>query len=422
MRSLTRVSAALCDWLLTAAALPPSSLLQVYLRPVSGKRVKKPSALDKHLRHVVLLQRANRQKAQQHAATVQHKHTQHRRFLDWGHRLRHAILHRGASSSRQQHRQERPSQPVTAPAAPAAGDLLQQQQEHADDTDHACADTLQSWKPVTAAAQVRELQESTRKQETLLCRSLPRVLDPSTLSTDYQTQHQQHQLLQKQEQQSCQHTSRGAAQAPAGQLSSPGKHNSQCGGGSSGTAAAGGQLHDDSGSLLDVDAFLDSLLQTASAAVPATAATAHPGATGSTDTLDSPASSTFQQQQQQCDSAKGIQQSSQAAAALHQERPTSSCSSRKGSSGRRGAGVPAWALSEAAAAEEEEETLLEFAEGLDFQVGRSVQELTATDSLRRTRCGCLPALLGPCQHCCAPELLPVGRFNHVAQPVRASQG
>lgn len=340
---------------------PDSSFLQVYVRPVSGKRAKKPSALDKHIRHVVLQQRANRQKAQQHAATVQHKHTQHQRFLDWGRRLRHAILRRGASSSRQ-HRQERPAQPMTAPAAPAAGDPQQQQQQHADDADHACADTLQSWRPVAAAAQVRELQESTRKQETLLRTSLPRVLDPSTLSTDHQTQHHQQQLLQEQGQ-AWKHNSRAAARAPAG-LSSPSKQNSQCVGGS-GTAAAEGQLHGDSGSLLDVDAFLDSLLQTASAA-PATAAPAHTGASAA-GPLNPSASSTLQQQQQQRDNVKSGQESSQAAA-LHQQRPASTCSSRKGS-GRRGGSVPAWVLSEAAAAEAEEETLLEFAQGLNFQVG-----------------------------------------------------
>lgn len=343
-----------------SSSLTTTSFPQVYVRPVSGKRVKKPSALDKHLRHVVLQQRANRQKAQQHAATVQHKHIQHQRFLDWGHRLRHAILHRGASSSRQ-HRQEQPGQPVTAPAAPAAGHPQQQQQQHADDADHACADTLQSWKPVAAAAQVRELQESTRQQDTLLRSSLPCVLDPSTLSTDNQTQQQ---MLQEQ---GCQHNNRAAARAPAG-LSSPSKQNSQCVGGS-GTAAAEGRLPGDSDSLLDVDAFLDDLLQTASAA-PATAAPAHPGASGASP-LDPPASSTLLQQQQPAerDNANSSQQSSQAAA-LHQQRPVSSCSSRKGSV-RRGGSVPAWVLSEAAAAEAEEETLLEFAQGLDFQVGLS---------------------------------------------------
>jgi hypothetical protein len=61
--------------------------------------------------------------------------------------------------------------------------------------------------------------------------------------------------------------------------------------------------------------------------------------------------------------------------------------------------VPAWALSEAAAAEAEEETLLEFAEGLDFQVGVGAPaascQLSVTDaSLWRACCGCASASSG----------------------------
>jgi hypothetical protein len=343
----------------------------VYIRPASGKRPKKPSALDKHLRHVVLLQRSNRRAAHQHAATAQHKHKQHQRFLDWGHRLRKAILNRGSSPTSSilgySSSSPEPAQHITAPAQTPAGHDCSSPQQQNDDR----ADIIQSWKPVADAAQTRELQESLTKQEKRMRRKLPRVLDPNTLRPDYPIQQQQ--LLQMQDEEdystgmySTISRTAHAAQAAAGHLS-PGKGHAQAPG--AGTAAAAGQhagQRNDQEGPLDVDAFLDSLLRTAStqqpSAQPAAAAGTPTSSHPSTKQRAHPASS-----QPQHDS----QHSQHSSSLLRQNQRSGSPQQRLGSRGRA---MPAWAVSEqaaaaaeAAAAEEEEESLLQFAEGLEWQ-------------------------------------------------------
>jgi hypothetical protein len=222
---------------------------------------------------------------------------------------------------------------------------------------------------VAAAAQTRELQENLRKQENRMSRQLPRVLDPNTLRLDYHVQQQQ--LLQMQDEKGYSTAlystiGKTAEQAAARQLS-PAKGHTKAPG--AGTAAAGQHAghHNDQEGLLDVDAFLDGLLQTAStqqaSAQPAAAA-----GTLSTNTAKQhfPACS-----QPQHDSQEQQPHSQHISSSLSQKQRRTSPQQRLGSRGRS---MPAWVVSEqaaaaakAAAAEEEEELLLQFAEGLEWQ-------------------------------------------------------
>lgn len=227
---------------------------------------------------------------------------------------------------------------------------------------------------MAAAAQTLDLQESLAKQQRQLRKTLPDVLDPNTLRPDYQMQQQQ--LLQMQEEEGYStglYSSISLTAHKAAGLLSPGKSSSHMSGlgGKHATAAGQAQLHqDDADGALDVDSFLDGLLQQASAAktTPAQQQTATGTAMPSTKLQQQPNSQPQQQQHDRTQDNERPQHSQHNLQDSPKQRPASSCS-RKGQRA-----MPAWAVSEAAAAqaeaaaaEAEEESLLEFAERLDWQ-------------------------------------------------------
>lgn len=308
----------------------PTQSCQVFIRPASSKRFKsKPSALDKHLRHVVLLQRSNRNKTRQHDSLTQTRHSQRQRFAGWSHRLRTAILHRGSSHQVQQDSSPQPqgagqhstksAQPLTSSTSAAGAKLvrgIKDQEANSDD-----ADVIHAWRPIAAAEQTRALQESIASQQQQLRASLPIALDPDTLRPKF----------------------RGAQQRSKPSCSSPTKApEAPLGAAAAASAAAAGAPNSSKDTELDVDAFLDGLLQT----VPA-----------SQDT-----------------------RACAGAAAHHMTKPQPKQSLEDPQSGKpqrpcsKGRAMPAWAMSEqqqaaaeAAAAAQEEQQLLSFAQQLDLQ-------------------------------------------------------
>lgn len=289
---------------------------------MSSKRPKKPSALDKHLRHVVLLQRSNRNKTRQHASLTQTRNSQRQRFADWSHRLRTAILHRCSSHHAQHDISPQPhsvgqhstksAQPLTVSTAAAGSKLVQgikDQEANSDD-----ADVIQAWRPIAAAEQTKALQDSLASQQQQLRASLPTNLDPDTLRPKFRAA----QLCSKP---SCNSPTKGP-EAPLGAAAA-----------ASAAAAVVGSSKDTE---LDVDAFLDGLLQTVSAP---------------------------QDTQTSAGAAAHPKQSLEDQQPVKPQRPCS-----------KGRAMPAWAMSEqqqaaaeAAAAAQEEQQLLEYAQQLDLQ-------------------------------------------------------
>lgn len=249
-----------------------------------------------------------------------------------------------------------------APAVPAAvtgaGDEFNNTQTNSSTVfpaaqhQHQRSDIVAAWKPVAAAAQTRELQETNAMQENLLRGSLPCVLDPDTLRpaahskdpqhTQQQQQHNHHQRTDNDSrndddtcagpaQQRTAATNNNLKVPPPQQLPSP----------TAGTAAEGPVY--DQLLLDDVDAFLDGLLQTATTTAATASATANAG------------------------THKQAHATSNNASKSKPRTPTSHSVTAKQ--------VPAWALSEqqaasaaSAQAAEEEEDLLAFASELDWRV------------------------------------------------------
>lgn len=298
---------------------------QVFVRPASSsRRPKKPSALDKHLRHVVLLQRYNRHKSSQAAAAAQHKQAQHQRFADSGNRLRAAILRDGASAG---------DPCLSTESEPH--DPVDPQQSNNSSSAQQTDGFLQAWKPITAAARIKQLQDSLARQQEQVLASLPAVLDPDTLRPDH------HKATQQQQQQQC---TKASHDSTVKSTASPAE---------AAPAPAGTAPPHEQGKL-DVDAFLDSLLHTAQAMQ-------------DTDTPKAAAPTSNATRAIVSSNGKTSSGSNTPAPHLHKPQQQQKLISK-------GRSAPAWVLSEeqqaaaeAAAAEAEEQQLLQFAEQQEWQ-------------------------------------------------------